>query len=79
MTHPIPYQHYELALNGFDGSTDKTDHLIVWITVADNLVGKLIALAEQHRAVIYKLNYPVDSVNYDYIISTESDFSAIGW
>jgi hypothetical protein len=28
---------YELTLKGFDGSTDETDHLVLWISCQDHL------------------------------------------
>jgi hypothetical protein len=32
---------YELVLIGFDGSTDETDHLIVWVNTNEEIIEKI--------------------------------------
>ncbi len=46
---------FEIVPEGFDGSTDTTDHLIKWVRVTDSLTGKLEELGQKIGAKVYPL------------------------
>jgi len=63
---------YEVTLEGFDGGTDETDHLILWITAPN--VKRVFAFLDG-QGIKYETVFPIGvdltSGGIDYILTDE--------
>lgn len=63
---------FEITFEGFDGSSDKTDHLIKWVWLKEDIVSKAVELCNRIGASIEPLSFHMDT-GFDATITTHKE------
>ena len=64
--------NYEITAAGFDGGTDETDHLVIWVNDRDGVIPSL-NLEKKFGADVTEITDTIPSISIDYWIHHERD------